>query len=116
MNAEEDFPNRGTPLEYAFKNDNPDLIRLLLEHHADPNHGRAIIRPLVNNKKNALEVIKLLEQHGADLHRVFVNELSQQKEPMNALSTAIAWGQKDVAQYLLSRGAALPPAAEPKSS
>src|SRR5262249_47535470 len=108
VNAEEDFGNRGTPLEYALKNDNLELMRLLLERGANPNHGRTVFRALTGDKKNSLEVIKLLEQHGVDLHQVFVNELSQEKEPMNALSVAIAWGKDDVAQYLKSRDAVLP--------
>jgi cytochrome c len=108
VNAEEDFGNRGTPLEYALKNDNPELVRLLLEHGANPNHGRTVFRAMTGDKKNSLEIVKLLEQHGADLHQVFVNELTEKKEPMNALSLAIACGKEDVAQYLKSRGAVLP--------
>lgn len=112
VNAEEEFPPRGTPLEYALKNDNPELVRLLLEQGANPNHGREVFRALTGNKKNSVEVIKLLEKHGADLHRLFVNESSKEKESMNALSVAIAWGKEDAARYLRSRGAVLPPASQ----
>ena len=53
------------------------------------------------------DLIKLLEQYGTDLHRVFVNHYTGR--PMNALSTAIDWGMDDVAEYLRSKGAVLPP-------
>lgn len=80
----------------------------MLEHGADPNHGRTVFRALIGEKKNSLEVVQLLEKHGVDLHRVFENELSKEHEPMNALSMAIACGKQDVAEYLRSKGVVLP--------
>lgn len=50
-------------------------------------------------------MVKLLEQHGADLHRVYPYGDGR---PINALSMAIDWSQEDVAEYLRSKGAVLP--------
>ena len=82
------------------------MVRLLLEHGANPNQGRQVIGAIAGNKKNSLEMLKLMEKHGADLHRVFVNE--QTNTPMNALSTAVDWGKDDVADYLRSKKAVIP--------
>jgi hypothetical protein len=41
-------------------------------------------------------MVKLLDQRGANLDRVFTNDHSG--EPMNALSTALDWGRNDVAE------------------
>ncbi len=66
----------------------------------------AVIAAITSNNKNCLEIIKLLEEHGADLYRVVENE--QTKQPMNPLSVSIAYGKDDVAAYLRSQNAALP--------
>jgi hypothetical protein len=110
VNSKETFPPHQSPLEACLKNCDPDVVLLLLEHGADPNYGRAIIGAISGYppKKNSLEIVKLLEKHGADLHRTFVNHQAKDKDLMNALSTAIAWGQQEVADYLRSRGAVLP--------
>ena len=83
-----------------------DIARLLLENGADPNRDRAVIYAITGSKKNCLELIQLLERHGADLHRCF--PLGKTAEQINTLSTAISWGKKDVAEYLLSKGARHP--------
>ncbi len=94
----------------AIGGDNPLVVQTLLENGADPKRAeepnRLILSALVSAKSHSLEMVKLLEQHGVDLHRVFMNELAN--EPMNALSTAIDWGKDDVAAYLRSRGAVMP--------
>jgi hypothetical protein len=104
-------PNEGrnqheTPLLSALGNDRPDIVRLLLDRGADPNKGRCLITAITGLKRCSLENVKLLEQYGADLHRVYLNELS--KTPMNALETAVAWGKKDVEAYLRSKGCVMP--------
>jgi ankyrin repeat protein len=106
VNGEEDYSTRLTVLDSALGNDNPTIVRLLLEHGADPNHGRQVIAAIVGDNEHSLELVKLLEKYGADLHRVFINEMTNQ--PMNALSSAIDWDKKDVAKYLRSKGAVLP--------
>jgi ankyrin repeat protein len=106
VNAEKEFRTRDTPLDYAIMEDNPETVRILLEHGASLNHGREVIGALTGTKLNCLAVVKLLEQYGADLHRVFNNEMTGR--PMNALSEAIVWGKQDVVDYLRSKGAVLP--------
>lgn len=90
--------------------DDPQMLRLLLEHGANAKQYKSVIGA-ITNKKHALEMVKLLEQYGADLHEVFMNELTN--TPMNALSTAIDWGQEEVADYLRSKGCVLPPPPAP---
>jgi len=118
VRSENDSGNRLTPLDNAIFRDNPDLVRLLLTHGANPNHSREVISAIVGMKRNSLKMIQLLAEHGADLHRVFENEQSHQ--PMNALSEAIAWGKQDVVDFLRSQGAVLPeqqpPAAQTEST
>lgn len=82
------------------------ITRLLLENGADPNVDHVIIAAIVGPKPNSLALVKLLTQHGADIHKEYMHESLGQM--MNALSNAIAWGKKDVAEYLRSLGARLP--------
>ncbi|GIW82856.1 MAG: hypothetical protein KatS3mg105_4663 [Gemmatales bacterium] len=95
-----------TPLFSALCEDDPGMARLLLEHGADPHLERLVITAIVGDNQHSLELVKLLEEHGADLHAVYTNEITN--EPMNALSAAIDWGKDDVAEYLRSKGAVLP--------
>ena len=95
-----------SPLSKCLSEGFLDIARLLLENGADPNRDRAVIYAITGSKKNCLELIQLLERHGADLHRCF--PLGKTAEQINTLSTAISWGKKDVAEYLLSKGARHP--------
>jgi hypothetical protein len=100
----------------AIMGDNPGVLRALLEHGADvaraDQSNRLVIASITGSKKHSLEMVKLLEQYGADFHRVFLNQLAN--EPMNALSTAIDWDKHDVADYLRSKGAVMPDASPDK--
>jgi hypothetical protein len=96
-----------TALHAAISNDDLILVSLLLEHGANPNKGQ-VLSAVSGNRQYSLEMLKLLEQYGADLHRVFANEQTDSREPINALSWAIAWGREDIAGYLRSKGAVLP--------
>lgn len=109
-----DFHTEVTALQSAISKNNLDIVKLLLEHRANPNKGRILIGAIAGSSEHSLEKVKLFEQYGADLHRVFVNELTEPKEPMNALSTAIAWGKVDVAEYLRFKGAVLPTTLPPE--
>lgn len=102
-----------TPLWTALGQDNDEIVRILLSHGADPNSHKIVIAAITGVKQNSLAMVKLLEKHGADLHRDFINELTNQ--PMNALSTAIDWGKDDVAEYLRSKGAVMPSASNASS-
>lgn len=95
-----------TPLWTALGQDNDELVRILLEHGADPNSHKIVISAIVGMRRNSLEMVKLLEKHGADLHRNYIDELKNQ--PMNALSAAIDWDKQDVIAYLRSKGGVLP--------
>jgi hypothetical protein len=83
-----------TPLAAAVGMDDCEMARLLLKHGANPNLHRPVIAAIVGIHEHSLEMLQLLEQAGADLHRVYLNELRNQ--PMNALTEAIAWEKKDV--------------------
>jgi len=100
--------SRSCALTMALDADDPATVALLLKHGADPNCDRTLVSAITAPKKHALEMVKLLEQYGADLHRDVLNEYTDQ--PMNALSTALDWGQDDVADYLRSKGVKLPAA------
>jgi len=86
--------------------ENPVMMKVLLQHGADPNLGRIIISTITGSSPHSLEMVKLLDEYGVDLHRTLVNEYTG--EPMNALSTAIDWGNDDVVEYLRSKGCVLP--------
>ncbi len=96
-----------SPLSKCVKDGHLEVARMLLEHGADPNQDRSVIYAITGNSRNCLELVKLLEQHGADLHQCF--PLGGTDKQINALSMAISWGKRDVAEYLLSKGA-IPPA------
>jgi hypothetical protein len=86
---------------------NLEKVRFLLEHGAKPLkpwtgwHG-------VTATKNQLELVKLLDQYGADIHEV--NEGGFSGRYANPLSLAKDYGLDDVVAYLESRGCAMPPA------
>lgn len=119
MNARQQ-PGTMTPLDIAICEDDAEFARLLFAHGARFDiEQRLVIGAIVGTKQNSLELVKLLVEHGADIHTVYMNELTRPPTPMNALSTAMAWGKQDVVDYLLSLGAKLPegvpqePAQEP---
>ncbi|MEI7687604.1 MAG: ankyrin repeat domain-containing protein [Planctomycetota bacterium] len=95
-----------TPLWDALGEDNVDAVQALLECGANPNGKRCVIAAVSGVSENSLDMLKLLEKHGADLNRVEMNEITG--EPMNALSEAIAWDKADVVAYLRSKGVQLP--------
>jgi ankyrin repeat protein len=113
VNAADQVGDPWTPLDTAISEDNPGLVRVLLENGAKVNRDREVIMAVAGNKKHSLEMVRLLEQYGADLHRVFMNEVTG--EPMNALSTALDWETQDVVAYLKSKGAQVPPKPAGKS-
>ena len=95
-----------SPLSKSVNEGHLEAARLLLENGADPNQDRSLIYAISGSAKNCLDLVQLLEHHGADLHRCF--PLGSTNRQINALSMAITWGKKDVAEYLLSKGATPP--------
>lgn len=94
------------PLRKAIYRDCPEIARLLLEHGADPNDNRYALFAIMYRRPHALELIQLLEEFGADLHREF--PLGETPYKANALSMAKSWECHDVVAYLESRGAVMP--------
>lgn len=100
-----------TPLCVAAASKYPDNVRVLLEAGADPNIGEPIVEVIAgDHQPDPVAVIRLLEQHGADIHAVY--PYGSKKSPMNALLLAESFGMDDVVAYLRSRGAR-PPAEYP---
>lgn len=94
------------PLTCAIDFDNPEIARLLLQHNADIEQDRPLIGAVVGDQKHSLEMVKLLESFGADIHRLY--PYAGRSSPINAISMASAYGKRDVVEYLRSRGARMP--------
>lgn len=101
---DEDEPT--VPLRKATIRNHVEVARLLLENGADPKVEGLVTSAIVNNKPRALEMLKLLDQYGADLHSVYTHVGT--KKPMNALALAIEGGNSEIVNYLKSRGCVLP--------
>jgi uncharacterized protein len=97
-------------LSTAVDRDEPEIVRLLLENGANPNLNRCVIGAVVGGKQNSVQLLQLLEQHGADMHRLF--PLGESDKMINALSMATAYGNQPAIDYLLSKGATMPPPPE----
>lgn len=96
-----------TPLGLASARDNPDTVRTLLELGADPNLPGTDypLTALLLSSRSCTEIIKLLDQFGCDLHRVFDHVTG----PTTALSLAIDTHCDAAAEFLRAKGYPLPP-------
>jgi hypothetical protein len=111
INAESANKPPIVPISEAIRKDNPAMLKALLDRGANPNHeSRLLIGAIAGNKQHSLEMVKILDQYGADLHKIWFDKFGA--APVNALSTAIAWGKQDVVEYLQARGCVLPPATD----
>lgn len=99
VDAQMDNSTRNTPLSDAITKAKPAIAKVLLEHGADPDHNRHIIGAAYASK-HSLELVKLLDENGADIHAVF-DFHSDPPTKINALSTAIEYGHDDVEQSTL---------------
>ncbi|MEX1224037.1 MAG: suppressor of fused domain protein [Pirellulales bacterium] len=94
------------PLMSAMSKSALNAAEYLLDHGVDPNQDRTLIQA-INADEHSLEFVKLLVEHGADIHREYT--FGPPPVPLeNALSWAIARGKHDVADYLRSQGAVMP--------
>jgi hypothetical protein len=94
-----------TALSGAIHNGHLDMARLLLSRGADPNLGRPLIGGInVEPEELALEFVKLLVEHGADVNRVF-----PWFGDWDVTFTPLEWAEtnekKAIAAYLRSKGA-----------
>uniref|UniRef100_A0ACD6A3N9 Uncharacterized protein n=1 Tax=Avena sativa TaxID=4498 RepID=A0ACD6A3N9_AVESA len=96
----------GTPLQTAASYGNTGALKILLDHHADPNgvseaRGTPITAALDSTKhglseSDSLDCIKLLVKAGADVNSA---------NPHTPLVVAIMYGLADCIKYLLEVGA-----------
>lgn len=95
-----------TPLFFAIVEDDPKMVELLLSNGANPNIEKVdlLMQACTERKQHSIEVVKLLDQYGAELHRVHING----KVTLNPLSRAKLAGKQDVVDYLRSRGCVMP--------
>ncbi|MEK6789606.1 MAG: ankyrin repeat domain-containing protein [Pseudomonadota bacterium] len=89
------------PMYFVSMGDDPELLRLLLEHGGDPNHlgrGRIEERPLTQaTAKGRIENIKLLLAAGADIN-------AHDSFEESAATSAIDSAQFEAIALLLERG------------
>ena len=89
-----------TPLHYAAMVDNDEIAQFLIEHSADLDaQNGSFNTPLM---RAGLKVTRVLVENGADINFVSSNGES------TALSLALMWKEKEVADYLLTYGAKIP--------
>jgi ankyrin repeat protein len=98
--------HKSSALDSAISADKPKMVELLLQNGVKSLNDRPILAAIVGQKKHSLELIKLLHQHGTNLHEVFLNEYTGEK--INALSYAIAYKRHDVVDYLKAHGCVMP--------
>jgi hypothetical protein len=84
-----------------------EKVRFLLEHGAKPSKARTAWHG-VTATRDQLELVKLLDRYGADIHEVREGGFSGRYA--NPLSLAKDYGLDDVVAYLESRGCVMPPA------
>lgn len=99
-------PHSVTPAMTAISDDNPDALKLLLGGGARLPPNRELLTAVVGNKRHSLELVQVLQQHGADLHEVFTNEIDGSK--CNVLSYAMAYERGELVAYLKTCGCVLP--------
>jgi uncharacterized protein len=95
------------PLSRAVSSANLETIKYLLDQGANPNAGRLLIGAM-NRGENAFEVVKLLVEYGVDVNQCF-QCFGEDGFKATALSWAIDSQLDEIAQYLRSHGAQLPP-------
>jgi ankyrin repeat protein len=104
-----DYPGRRgtemtTPLISAIDNSHIEVVKHLLSNGADANIGRSIISAInVDDEGAALELVKVLLDHGAEVNRVFP-WFDDDNITFTPLSWAEAEDKAEIAHYLRSKG------------
>lgn len=110
LGADINASKKDQPLDDAIKSavtsSDVEKLRFLLEHGAKPDKPHAVWSAVVA-PRNQLEMVKLLDQYGGDIHEVDEGGFSGRYA--NPLSLAKDYDLEDVAQYLESRGCVMPP-------
>lgn len=95
-----------TPLHYAALVDNDEIAKLLIRHGADLEvQNGSFYTPLM---RAGLKVSKVLVEKGADINFISANGQT------TALSVALMWKEKEVAEFLLKCGAKIPVKGNPR--
>jgi len=89
------------PLSAAARHGDVELVRWMLDAHADPTISQWPMIDAVS--KGSLEIVRLFVERGAD-HRFIFGD-----PPRTLLSQAEHFGHREVAEYLRSLNADLPP-------
>lgn len=102
-NAKPEFGREDAPaLFHLCSNGNEEAVKFLLDNGADvditDDHGNTSLIHTCYPSGNNLEIIKILLDHGANIEHV--NRIG-----ISALSESIAENQKEIFDYLISRGA-----------
>jgi hypothetical protein len=102
------MPQEDTPLTSAIDAGHFGMVRYLLSHGADPKIGRPLIGATNREPEElALELVKLLVQHGAEINRVYP-WYGDDKVVFSPLSWAVANDKATIVDYLRSQGATMP--------
>ncbi len=82
INAESDMAGGGNALYSAVLGENVEHTKLLLENGANPRKKEDIVWSAIVRSKNQLELVKLLDQFGADIHWL-TKAVSQDATPIH---------------------------------
>lgn len=108
------MPEEGTPLISAIHGAQLNMARYLLSRGANPNVGRTLIAAInVEPDELALEFVKLLVEHGADINRSFP-WFGDDKLSFTPLSWAEMKEKKAIVAYLRSTTGAPAQAKKPE--
>ncbi len=102
---------RDTPLDYAVRGGQIEAAKYLISRGAIPGVSRMLIGAInVKDPKTSFELVKLLVEHGADVNECWRFGDEKHGFLFNALSWAIDSEREDIANYLRTHGAVMPPA------
>ncbi|WP_425615241.1 suppressor of fused domain protein [Anatilimnocola sp. NA78] len=102
--------NKGwSPLESGVSGGDIEIVSLLLSKGADAKLCRPLISAIRNEPPIDMELTRLLVEHGALINECY-HPFDDKKQPqINPLSWAILHGKHEIAEYLRSKGAVIPP-------